>query len=96
MKDELGGKIMTEFAALGAKMYAYKKIGHLAAQHERKKVEEKRCKGTKKCVVAKALRLMTIRPACLMVKQHTGSNKHKIALNRDDDKRLVQANEITT
>ena len=96
MKDELGGKIMTEFVALRAKMYAYKKIGHLAAQHERKKVEEKRCKGTKKCVVAKALRLMTIRPACLMVKQYTGSNKHKIALNRDDDKRLVQANEITT
>ena len=23
-------------------------------------------------------------------------NKHKIALNRDDDKRIVQANEITT
>ena len=23
-------------------------------------------------------------------------NKHKIALNRDDEKRIVQANEITT
>ena len=23
-------------------------------------------------------------------------NKHKVALNRDDDKRLVQADEITT
>ena len=40
MKDELGGKIMTEFVALRAKMYAYREIG--------KEVEEKRCKGTKK------------------------------------------------
>ena len=41
VKDELGGKTMTEFVALRAKMYAYRKID--------KKVEEKRCKGTKVC-----------------------------------------------
>ena len=51
---------MIEFFALREKMYAYTKID--------KKVKEKRCKGTKKCVVAEDLALMTIRPACFMVK----------------------------
>ena len=47
MKDELAGKIMIQFVALRAKMYAYGKID--------KGAEEKRCKGTKKCVVAENL-----------------------------------------
>ena len=61
MKDELGGKMMTEFVALRAKMYAYRKID--------KEMEEKRCKGTKRVWSLKALRLMTTRPICLMVTQ---------------------------
>ena len=47
MKHELGGKTMAEFVALRAKVYAYRKID--------KEVEEKRCKGTKKCVVSEDL-----------------------------------------
>ena len=46
MKDELGGKIMTEFVALRPKLYSYKKLDGL---------EDKRCKGIKKCVVKKTL-----------------------------------------
>ena len=102
MKDELRGKIMTDFVALRAKMYAYRKID--------KEVEEKRCKGTKKCVVSEGLTFDDYK-TCLLNgetvyreqmllenKKHEvyTVNKHKIALNRDDDKRLVQADGITT
>ena len=38
---------MTEFVALKGKAYAQKTIG--------KKLEDKRCKGTKKCVIVKSL-----------------------------------------
>ena len=38
---------MTEFVALRAKMYAHRNID--------KEVEEKRCKGTRKCVVSEGL-----------------------------------------
>ena len=46
MKDELGGKIMTEFVALRPTLYSYKKLGGS---------EDKKCKGIKKCVVKKTL-----------------------------------------
>ena len=46
MKDELGGKIMTEFIALRPKLYAYRKLDGK---------EDKKCKGIKKCVVKKTL-----------------------------------------
>ena len=41
MKDELGGKIMSEFVALRPKSYAYRKLNNK---------ENKKCKGIKKCV----------------------------------------------
>ena len=41
MKDELGGAIMTEFVALRPKLYSYRKLDG---------VEDKKCKGIKKCV----------------------------------------------
>ena len=102
MKDELGEKITTEFVALRAKMYAYIKID--------KEVEEKRCKDTEKCVVSEDLTFdnykvclfdgeTIYREQTLFENKKHGVytiNKHKIALNRDDDKRIVQADGITT
>ena len=46
MKDELGGAIMTEFVALRPKLYSYRKLDG---------VEDKKCKGIKKCVIKKTL-----------------------------------------
>ena len=82
--------------------YAYRKID--------KEVEEKRCKGTKKCVVSEGLTFddyktclfdgKSIYRGQMLFENKKGVvytvNKHKIALNRNDDKRLVQADGITT
>ena len=46
MKDELGGKIMTEFVGLRAKLYSYKMLDEK---------ETKKCKGIKKSVVDKTI-----------------------------------------
>ena len=93
MKDELGGRIMTEFVGLKSKMYSYKVLGDS---------EGKRCKGIKKCVVKRCLRFQDYK-RCLKYGKNVyksqmsiQSHKHvvcsevvnKIALNRDDDKRL--------
>ena len=55
MKDELGGKIMTEFVALRPKTYSYLKDG---------RKEDKKAKGTKKCVIRRNLNLMIIKTVC--------------------------------
>ena len=111
MKDELGGKIMTEFVALRAKMYAYRKIDRVATQHDHfVACDEKRCKGTKKCVVSEDLTFddyktclfdgKTIYKDQMLFENEKHKvdtvNKYKITLNRDDDKMLVQADGITT
>ena len=93
---------MTEFVALRTKMYAYREID--------KEAEEERCKGTKKCVLSEGLTFDDYK-TCLFDgktvyrgqtlfenKKHEVHtiNKYKTALNRDDDKRIVQADGITT
>ena len=101
MKDELGGKIMTEFVALRPKLYSYKKLDGS---------EDKKCKGIKKRVVKKTLTFEDYK-ACLFNDSTEyrsqlmfRSAKHevhtievnKVTLNREDDKRISRKDEIST
>ena len=93
MKDELGGKIMTELFALRPKTYSY-----LTDDCE----EDKKAKETKKCVIKRRLKFSDYKDCLLnnetMLKaqQRFKSEKHdlyieevnKIALSSNDDKRL--------
>ena len=103
MKDELKGKIVTEFIVLRPKLYAYKKLDGK---------EDKRCKGIKKCVVKKKLDFNDYKK-CLFNPGKSKSiyrpqlmfrnRKHKVhtvevnkvALNRDDDKWIAKKDRIS-
>ena len=101
MKNKLGGKTMKKLVTLRTKMYAYRKID--------KKLEDKCCKVTKKCVVIEGLTFIDYKPCffdgktihrqemLFENKKHElcKVNKNKIAFNRNDDKRLVQADGVT-
>ena len=101
MKDELGGKIMTEFVALRRKLYSYRKLDGL---------EDKKCKGIKKCVVKKTLTFEDYK-ACLfndsteyrsqlmfrLAKHEVHTIEvNKVTLNRDDDKWISRKDGIST
>ena len=101
MKDELGGKIITDFVALRPKLYSYKKQDGS---------EDKTCKGITKCVVKKTLTFEDYK-TCLFSDSTEyrsqlmfRSAKHevhtievnKVALNRDDDKRISRKDGIST
>ena len=93
MKDELEGKIMTEFAALRPKSYSY-----LMDDGN----NDQKAKGTKKCVIKRRLKFNDYKD-CLLnneiilkSQQRFKSEAHnvytgevnKIALSSNDDKRL--------
>ena len=101
MKDELEGKMMTEFVALRPKLYSYKVLDGS---------EDKKCKGIKKCVIKKTLTFEDYK-TCLFIDSTEyrsqlmfRSSKHevhaievnKVALNRDDDKRISRKYGIST
>ena len=101
MKDELGGKIMTDSVALRPKLYSYKKLDGL---------EDKKFKGIKKCIVKKTLTIEDYK-TCLFNDSTEyrsqlmfRSAKHEVhtievnkaTLNRDDDKRISRKNGIST
>ena len=101
MKDELGGKIITEFVTLRPKTYSF-----LTDNGK----EDKKAKGTKKCVIKKMIKFNDYKKCLLndevILKPHQRfiSKKHdvytkninKIALSNDDDKRIVSPNKITS
>ena len=101
MKDELGGKIMREFVALRPKTYSY-------LMDDGK--NDKKSKGTKKCVIKEILKFNDYKD-CLLnneiilgLQQRFKSAAHnvyteevnKIALSRNDDKRLQTYDRIAS
>ena len=92
---------MTEFVALRPKLYSYKKLDDL---------EDKKCKGIKKCVVKKTLTFEDYKTCLFSNSTEYRSQlmfrlaKHevhtievnKVALNRDDDKRISKRDGIYT
>ena len=101
MKDELGGKIITEFVTLRPKTCSF-----LTDDGK----EDKKAKGTKKYVIKKTIKFNDYKKCLLndevMFKpqQRFISKKHdvyteninKIALSNNDDKRIVSSNKITS
>ena len=99
MKDELGGKIITEFVTLRPKTYLY------STDDDK---EDKKAKGTKKCVIKRMIKFNDYKNCLLKDKvllksqQRFISKKHdvytedisKIALSNDDDKRIVSSDKI--
>ena len=98
MKYELGGEIITEFVTLRPKTYSY-------LTDDTK--EDKKAKGTKKCVIKKTIKFDDYKKCLLNDKvilksQRFISNRHdvytkkvnKIALSNNADKRIVSSNKI--
>ena len=101
MKDELGGKIITEFVTLRPKTYSF-----LTDDGK----EDKKAKGTKKCVIKKMIKFNDYKKylsndkVILKSQQRFISKKHdayteninKIALSNNDDKIIVSSNKISS
>ena len=100
-KNEIGGKIMTEFCALRAKIYAFKLDDD---------TEMKKAKGTKKCIVKRELMLENYKDALfndkIIIKSQQRFRSYnlkvyteevnKIALSSNDDKRTQTYDKVTT
>ena len=101
MKDELGGKIITEFVTLRPKTYLY-----LTEDCK----EDKKAKGTKKCVIKRMIKFNDYKNCLLkdevllksqqrfISKKHDAytENINKITLSNNDDKRIVSSDKITS
>ena len=109
-KDELGGKIMTEFCTLRAKTYSFLIDEYTDADYEKNKIINKKAKGTKKCIVKRELMFENYKDSLfndkiiLRSQQRFRSDHHrvyteevnKIALSSNDDKRIQTFDKVTT
>ena len=99
IKDELGGKIMTEFVSFRVKTYSYLMDGGNS---------DKKAKGTKTCVIKQILKFKDYKN-CLLNNKIKWKSQHrfkseahqvhieiitKIPLSSDDDKRLQTFDKI--
>ena len=101
-KDEIGGKIMTEFCALRAKAYSFLMDDYSDEDYEKSKIINKNTKGTKECVVKRDIMFKNYKDSLFNNKiilrseerfrrDHHGvytEEVNKIALNSNDDKRI--------
>ena len=101
VKDELGGRVITEFVALRPKTYSY-----LTDDFK----EDKKAKGRKKCVIKRMIKFNDYKncllngKAVLKSQQRFKSKGHdvyteninKIALSSNDGKRIVSSDKITS
>ena len=101
MKDELGGRVITEFFALRPKTYSY-----LTDDCK----EDKKAKGTKKCVIKRMIKFDDYKNCLLngevilksqqrfISKGHDvyTENINKIALSSNGNKRIVSSDKITS
>ena len=99
-KDEAGGKQILEFVGLRAKLYSYRM----------KEFEEKKCKGVKKAVVRKSINFGDYKKCLLdgqdihrtmnIIRSHQhevySERVNKVALSREDDKRIILEDGIHT
>ena len=101
MKDEIGGRIITEFVILRPKTYSY-----LTDDGK----EDKKAKGTKKCLIKRMIKFNDNKncllngEVVLKSQQKFKSKGHdvyteninKIALSSNDDNRLIASDKITS
>ena len=99
-KDEAEGKQILEFVGLRAKLYSYRM----------KEFEEKKCKGVKKAVVRKSINFEDYKKCLLdgqeihrtmnIIRSHQhevySERINKVALSREDDKRIILKDGIHT
>ena len=101
MKDELGGKVITEFVTLRPKIYSY-----LTDNCK----EDKKVKGTKKCVIKRIVKFDDYKNCLLNDEEILKSQQrfiskghdvytesiNEIAISCNDDKRIVSSDKITS